>query len=877
MGRKLYDTQPLFRASLEHCDAILRPHIGRSLMDVLYPRPVDEAEARSELEQTRISQPAIFAVEWSLAELWRSWGVQPSLVLGHSVGEYVAACVAGVFDLEDALALIAARGRLMQTTPAGAMAAVFTDRARIDQAIEPYAETVAVAAINGPKNIVISGAAREVEAIRGCLLAAGIQSIPLPVSHAFHSPLVEPVLDEFERVAARVVHREPRNTFISNLTATAAYGRDLGASYWRRHARQPVRFADSLGAARTLGYHIFVEIGPTPVLSGLAARCLPDSDVKLLPSLRRGQADWTVMLQSLAALYLGGVRIDWEGFDRGYGRRRLVLPSYPFQRRRFWFREIDPGQSIAAPQPARGGADDRDADNPMYITRWVPDVESAEIWKKTGTIAANPLKHGTDRLLLFADRGGLAAQLARLLEASGRRVVLVTPGDEYRSIDGSHYEIDSSFPADYDRLFREFAGENSLADWSVVHLWSLDQALALDGSVADLTEAHALGCRSVLYLAQTLARRVGAIAPRLWLVTRGVQAVGSESAPARVAAAPIWGLAKVIGLEHPEFRCVRVDLDPADGSDEVNLLRHEIDLAAVEPQVAFRQGRRHVARLAALGSRPVAAHPLAQVESTPDATALVPLRFPGDGTYLITGGLTGLGFRVGQWLVERGARNLLLIGRREPAAPVREIIAEWRHSGANALVVAADVSREPDLRRALALAADSLPPIRGVIHAAGVMEENAVLATQDWERVARVRAKVEGSWLLHRLTRSIPLDFFVMFSSAATVLGVRGQADYAAANAFLDGLAHHRRALGLRAEHQLGRVGGGRSRRPKGSRGPVRPSWAEQLLDRGRLGVTRTDAAARLRPGNVRVGQLDAVCRHPGGLFRTTILRGDPR
>ena len=597
MGRQLYDTQPAFRASLDRCDELLRPHLGRSLVEFLYPPPAGEGAMRPHLEQTRFAQPAIFALEWSLAELWRSWGVEPSLVLGHSVGEYVAACVAGVFDLEDALRLIAERGRLMQTMPTGAMAAVFADETRVSRAVEPYARTVALAAVNGPASTVISGAASDVDAIRARLKAAGIDSTPLAVSHAFHSPLVEPILDEFEQAAALVAGREPRITFISNLTGSPARGRDLSAAYWRRHARQPVRFADSIRAANALGYQVFVEVGPSPVLLGLAARCLPDAEVKWLPSLRRGQADWPVMLQTLAALYLAGVQIDWDGFDRGYGRRRLVLPSYPFQRRRYWFHEPEPRRAAAVPaRPASGP----EAESSMYEAKWVPGRSSAEVSGFPANGDADSPAQPSGTWLLFADRGGLGARLAGLLERSGRRFVLVAPGDSYRSIDSVQFEINPTRPEDYDRLFREVADPGLPTNWGIVHLWALDQTLAIDGSVADLAQAHAMGCRSVLHLTQALARRVGAVAPRLWLVTRGLQAIGPQPAPSRVAAAPIWGLGKVIGLEHPEFRCVRVDLDPdpTDVPDDARLLYQEIRSADVEPQVAFRQGSRYVARLA---------------------------------------------------------------------------------------------------------------------------------------------------------------------------------------------------------------------------------------------------------------------------------------
>ena len=357
-------------------------------------------------------------------------------------------------------------------------------------------------------------------------------------------------MNSSERLAA-VAHCEPEVTFISNLTGSPARASDLGASYWRRHARQPVRFADSIRAARALDYQVFLEVGPSPVLLGMATRCLPGEDVKWLPSLRRGQADWPVMLQTLAELYLAGVRIDWDGFDRDYGRRRLVLPSYPFQRQRYWFREPEAKRTTTnthhkARRRRRPGE---------WSLRGEMDSPDAA-GRSSGNL------RGCKRSCCSRTAGGLGVQLARSLETNARRCVLVAPGEKFRSIDGEHYEIDPTRPEDYDRLFREVLGTKPAADWNVIHLWSLDQDLGLDASASTLAEAQVLGCLSVLQLTQALARRVGAVAPRLWLLTRGVHAIGPQPEPAAVAAAPIWGLGKVIGLEHPEFRCVRLDLDP---------------------------------------------------------------------------------------------------------------------------------------------------------------------------------------------------------------------------------------------------------------------------------------------------------------------------
>ena len=347
MARRLYETQPTFRKTLDKCDELLHLHLNQSLISLLFSQP-------SLLDQTAYTQPALFAIEYALAELWRSWGVEPTAVMGHSVGEYVAACVAGVFSLEDGLKLIAERGRLMGALPAGGeMVAVFADEATVTKAIASHAKSVSIAAVNGPKNVVISGAGEAVEAIVEKLKVEGIKSKRLTVSHAFHSPLMEPMLDEFERVAGQVSFSAPRLSFISNISGQRLREAP-DASYWRRHVRGAVQFAASIETLRKQGYQLFVEIGPKPTLMSMGQQCWPGEaqPASWLPSLREGRDDWQQMLDSLGALYVQGVNVDWAGFDKDYSRRKVALPAYPFQRQRYWLTPAKPSHPAA---PARGG------------------------------------------------------------------------------------------------------------------------------------------------------------------------------------------------------------------------------------------------------------------------------------------------------------------------------------------------------------------------------------------------------------------------------------------------------------------------------------------------------------------------------------------
>nr|VFK60339.1 MAG: 8-amino-7-oxononanoate synthase [Candidatus Kentron sp. UNK]VFK69214.1 MAG: 8-amino-7-oxononanoate synthase [Candidatus Kentron sp. UNK] len=359
MGQQLYETQPLFRETLDRCDAILRP-LEAPLLDLLYGDTGGDAGNAAlqggmantdALNQTIYTQPALFALEYALAKLWQSWGVTPDVVMGHSVGEYVAACIAGVFSLEDGLQLIAARGRLMQTLcEKGDMLALPVGERQALQLIAPFPREISLAAINGPESVVISGTCQAIEAISVTLADSGIKAKPLPVSHAFHSAMMEPMLAEFEKVAASITYARPKISLCSNVTGEMATDEITTPAYWVRHVRQPVRFAAGVETLHKEGVGAFLEIGPKPALLGMAGQCLPDdAGIACLPSLRPGQEgeqdDWRQLLQSLGQWYAQGGVVDWIAFEKGPNkkdpdnkspRRKVQLPTYPFQRQRYW-------------------------------------------------------------------------------------------------------------------------------------------------------------------------------------------------------------------------------------------------------------------------------------------------------------------------------------------------------------------------------------------------------------------------------------------------------------------------------------------------------------------------------------------------------------
>lgn len=332
MARGLYETQPLFRRVLDQCAAIADPLLDRPLLSLLDP------ESGAAVDQTGFTQPALFAVQYALATLWRGWGVEPVVVLGHSVGEFAAACVAGMMSMEDGLRLIARRARLMQSLPEGGkMVAVLADEGTVREVLDSLGSDVSIAALNGPDNTVISGEQSDVLAALQRFEARGIKTKPLTTSHAFHSRRMDPILEALDQAAASVAPVEPSIPVISNLTGSVAnVDTYADASYWSRHARCPVRFAEGIEAARRLGCNAFLEIGPHPVLIGMGKRCLPDEAIAWLPSLRKGRDDWQTMLDSVGQLFVRGAAVDWRGFDRDYGRQRCDLPNYPFQRKKYW-------------------------------------------------------------------------------------------------------------------------------------------------------------------------------------------------------------------------------------------------------------------------------------------------------------------------------------------------------------------------------------------------------------------------------------------------------------------------------------------------------------------------------------------------------------
>ncbi|MBP0038866.1 MAG: type I polyketide synthase [Roseofilum sp. SID1] len=817
MGKQLYETVPTFRQALDRCDQILQPYLDYPLLEVLYPKE-EQKSSSSLLDQTAYTQPALFAIEYALFKLWESWGIKPTVVMGHSVGEYVAATVAGVFSLEEGLKLIAMRGRLMQQLPSGGeMVAAMASKSVVQEAIAEYSAQVAIAAINGPESTVISGESGAIATLCRKLEAMGIKTKPLQVSHAFHSPLMEPMLADFAGVAREVTYHQPKIKFVSNTTGQKAGNEVTKAEYWINHIRQPVQFYQSIKTLHEQGNELFLEIGPKPILLGMGSRCLPENVGVWLPSLRPGVEEWQQMLSSLGQLYVKGITVNWSGFDQDFTHKKVALPTYPFQRQRCWVERTENEQeapqtsgNITETQVVKLLTQGKTAAIAQQLEKAVnfspeqrkllPELLEVLAKQHQEQLAAaaienwfyeiqwKPLDRSSSKAnlqpshwLIFADSTGVAEKFAQKLQQQGHQYSLVYRSESYHQPEAGKYQLNPSIPEEFDQLYQDVQERNQLPLLKFIHLWSLDTPESKDLTPNILEATQLWGCGSVMHLVQTLLKN--ASNPQLWLVTRGSQSVLSkDNQIPGLATSPLWGLGRTVSIENPQLWGGLVDLDPqAPAEDEIERLWQLLVNEPEEDHLALRGEKTYVARL---------------VNQKPPEFSQ-PLSLSSDGSYLITGGLGALGQYTAQWLVEKGAKNIVLTGRRPPSENVQETIEKLEQKGCQVKVLLGDVSLEEEIAKILEEIQTSMPRLQGIIHAAGVLDDG-ILQQMDWERFTKVMSpKVIGTWNLHRLTQNLPLDFFVCFSSIASLMGSPGQGNYAAANAFMDTLASYRRSMGL--------------------------------------------------------------------------------
>ncbi|MDP9901727.1 type I polyketide synthase [Variovorax ginsengisoli] len=863
MGLALYRDHPVFREEIDRCCAALREvmGMGMDLRPLLYPATGDEAEADEQLGRIEYTQPLLFSVEYAMARLWMSRGVQPALMLGHSLGEYVAACLAGVFSLEDALRIVATRGRLMQSMSPGAMTAI----ALSESELAPFLATGCdIAAINGDQLCVLAGPMAAIEAAEQKLFARGLMPRRLRVSIASHSAMTESIVAELQQVIASVPRSAPRIPFISNVTGKPITAQQaIDPAYWGQHLRGTVRFADGVAELLRAKGRVLLEVGPGETLAGLARQHpLADSAAVILSSQVHPQKqahNECQMASAMGQLWCAGVDIDWAACHPGRQARRVPLPTYPFQRQSYWTDMPEPGNEAPTSSMRKGG-----------------DAFHVPVWQRTAPANASstpaPVEGCT---LVFAEESGLTDALIRQLEADapGHAVVRVVLGIGYAETGLRHFSVRPGERRDHEQLLRKVQSDSGPVT-RVFHLWSVDeQPLLLSPLPSE--QVMERGYFSLLALAQAIDSTSGGRARKLSIevVANQMEDV-SGLEPLCPEKAMLFSLCKVIAQEYPHIACRVTDVVlPVPGSVAEAWLARQLAAPRQAPHdetlVAYRGPHRWVKTYAPL---PCGSAPQQRLRSR--------------GVYLITGGLGGVGLAVARHLAESWQARLVLLGRTplpersqwealladevQPQALRTKLaqLTELENLGGEVLVVAADVADAASMKAAAAQARARFGMVQGVVHAAG-HANSGMIATRTRAAIDEVFApKLQGTRFLLDALQGEPLDFVLLCSSISSMAGGLGMSDYAAANAYLDALAslwqrsatHPVIAVNWDAWRDLGMAAGRVLPEGIGMDGPAGARAVERIVNGpafAQVVISTTDLNQRL--GELDNGMLDLL------------------
>lgn len=767
MGEELYKTEPVFREHMDTCAAMLRPHLGLDLRQILYPGK-DQAEAATQqLTQTGITQPALFVVEYALAQLWMSWGVQPQAMIGHSIGEYVAACLAGVFSLEDALKLVAVRGRLMQSAAPGAMMSVSLS----EQGIQPYLDSdISLAAVNGASRCVVAGSMTAIEGLEVVLFHEGVPCQRLHTSHAFHSSMMEPVLERFTAYVRGVKLHPPQLPYISNVTGSWITAEQATTpSYWANHLRQTVRFSDGISLLFQETNRLFLEVGPGRTLATIARQHAPkNSNYHFFSSLRHphdAESDVAFLAGTVGDLWLSGVEIDWKGYYEGEVRRRVSLPTYPFERQKYWL-------------DRQGGENEKKNGRSSTSRQPLSDWFYLPSWKRTLPPVADSSILQSKQWLLFADEQGVAHQLATRLHHHGIQPILVQTGQQFTHPDDHTFTLSPQEASHYTQLLEAI----SAVPTAILHLGNVTHLENTPPDTASFDE--------LLLLAQALGKQKATPDTTLTILTNNLYSTAPTDIPHSPHRALLLGPVKVIPQEYPHLHCRSIDFS-LPNSFTTTFLDHllaEAVTATPEQVVAYR-GRERLVQTFELAALP---------------EQLQQPRLRHQGVYLITGGLGGIGLVLADYLAKTCQARLVLLGRS--GLPPRSAWAEWlsshpdsdrisqqirqvqtlETSGAEVLVLAADVTNRMQMETAVSQTLATFGSLNGVIHSAGLPGGGLIQLKTPQAATQVLAPKVQGTQILAQVLQSVSLDFLCLCSSVIGITGGVGQVDYCAANAFMD-------------------------------------------------------------------------------------------
>ncbi len=785
MARGLYETEPLFRQHVDSGFAILDRIGAGDVRRWLFPTDDDRAQAAVEMGRPSIALPALFIIQTALARLWMSIGVQPSAMIGHSSGEYAAACLAGVIDVESGLRIVTTRGRLFETVRDGGMLSVALPEAELLPLLPPE---LSIAAINAPGLCVVSGPAAAISVFHDLLSALEIEAQVVRISVAAHSPMLDPILPEFRSLMQSIDLRAPEIPFVSNLTGDWASAADVtDPEYWVRHLRETVRFTDGLHRLLDNQEQALLEVGPGRGMASLA-RQHPDrrQDQPIISSMRHPDQqidDDAAWLDALGQLWASGVEIDWDAFWQDEQRLRIPLPTYQFDRQRHWF---DAGAQIAG-----AGEDPDGAERSDDPAEW----QYEPVWTRSSLGEAEPAEGPA---LVLEDAQGLGQDIARQLRDAGRDVVIVRAEDRFGRLGEGLFSVNPASQADYGRLFEMLAGEGRLPT-QIYHCWLVTGSGRRQPDNRRLQE---MGFFSLVALSRELAQQLGGDGVDIVVVTDRVQRIGADSGLMPVKAT-VTGAASVIPTEYPNLRMRCIDI-ASPTRHGIAAMADAVIAEAASPcdqaVIAYRGGERWVRRFQQI--------PAGQAGRKAQEPALRP-----GGTYLITGGLGGLGLTIARRLADCSGVRIALLGRTglppreswpdcladEGADPamvdrIRKVMV-LEASGARVEVIAADVGNARAMRMAMRDITARLGPVTGIFHAAGALNDGLIETKSRAAMDAVLRPKLAGMLALEEAMKGQKPDFIMLFSSISAFAGLPGQVDYAAANAFLDAYAQSRQGM----------------------------------------------------------------------------------
>jgi len=783
MCKGLYENEAVFKAAVDECDVILTEYLNLSIIELLYPSE-DNAEATAlQLNETQYTQPALFTIEYAMTKLLQSWGVIPDALIGHSIGEYVAACVSGLFTLQDALKLVASRGRLMQSLEKGSMLVVPLNESDVKDFLT---DDLSIAGINAPGLVVVSGPDEKIDALVDALQEKSIDTTRLHTSHAFHSSMMDPILSEFKSLFERIQFGEIKIPFVSNTTGKLAEPEQVSnADYWTNHLRGTVRFADGMTALMSTSDAVFIECGPGSTLSTFARQNInkknSHSIIQTIRHPKKSDIDSRVALSALGRIWLAGVDIDWNLAHGDLKRRRIALPTYAFEHQHYW---IEAGQ---------GGLE-------LNTEKELQKQDFSEWFYQPGWDTSPAVSRSIDdpeevrNVICFTSEDEESSRITSQLKLLGLTCYEIKQADSYKELSEFEYQINPQSEADYQSIFKAISKKTANRVTHIVHNWSIDNQARV--SLEESESSMSTGFNSLFFMAKYFASNEPDHEVLITVNTNNCFQVSGESLDQPIKATML-GPIKVMTQEINNLSCKMIDIDFNVNQkwkvDElVSSVCTDLLQKTEDEEIAYRGTNRFVRSYKKLS--------IANNDNT--------ILLKKGGNYLITGGIGGIGYELAQHLINSYDANLVILNRTSLPeksqwnniesfdSKVRDRISKLQSLEVQAsklLSINADVCDFDSLNAAIKSSTEELGKLDGIFHTAGIVDDN-LIAFKTLDDAKEVLApKVKGVINLDKALLKYDLDFMFLFSSISTELGLSGQVDYTAANSFLNAYSQYKK------------------------------------------------------------------------------------